>query len=232
MTLDESAPSGEPEAPGKRQHVRSDMSEAKGRVLIVDDEEAIRRFLRQALEMEGYSCIPVCSGAEALEAVSQQNFDLVLLDMRMPGMSGLEVLSKLSEAHPDTCVIMVTALVDVSTSVRAMKMGAYDYLTKPLDLSTLLESTERALERRRLVLKTRSYRLQLEEMVQKQGKQIRDQFRELVQTLAREQVALQELQALRQVKGLDSMPLSPGMRKPAASVEEFAARLLDLVGGH
>jgi DNA-binding NtrC family response regulator len=134
------------------------MSEDKGRVLIVDDEESIRRLLRQALEMEGYSCITVCSGAEALEAVSQQNFDLVLLDMRMPGMSGLEVLSKLSEAHPDTCVIMVTALVDVDTSVTAMKMGAYDYLTKPLDLATLFESTERALEKRRLVLKTRNYR--------------------------------------------------------------------------
>jgi FixJ family two-component response regulator len=111
-------------------------------------------------------------------------------------------------------------------------MGAYDYLTKPLDLATLYESTARALDKRRLVLKTKNYRLQLEEMVQKQGKQIRDQFRELVQTLAREQVALQELQALRQVKGLDLVPLSPGMRKPAGSVEEFAARLLDLVGGH
>lgn len=131
------------------------MDDARGMVLIVDDEESIRRVISHKLQHEGYSCVMAANGEEALEKASTQDFDLVLLDIKMPGMSGIDVLPHLTFDHPDICVVMSTAVNDTQTTVEAMNLGAYDYVLKPFDLDELSMRVEMALERRRVVLENR-----------------------------------------------------------------------------
>jgi DNA-binding response OmpR family regulator len=117
--------------------------------------------------------VVAAEGNDALWKAFMQDFDLVIMDIKMPGMSGLEVLPKIITDHPDTCVIMLTAVSDVKTAVEAMKVGAFDYLTKPFNLDDLILRVERALERRRLVLENREYQRRLETKVQQQAGQLR-----------------------------------------------------------
>jgi DNA-binding response OmpR family regulator len=116
--------------------------------------------------------VVAAEGNDALWKAFMQDFDLVIMDIKMPGMSGMEVLPKIITDHPDTCVIMLTAVSDVKTAVEAMKVGAFDYLTKPFNLDDLILRVERALERRRLVLENREYQRRLETKVQQQAGQL------------------------------------------------------------
>ena len=118
------------------------------RVLIVDDEQVVCDLLSEELTERGYLCTAVLSGQEALAKTKEEHFDLVLLDVRLPGMSGMEVLRKLSEERPSFPVIMITALNDASTAVEAMKLGAYDYIVKPFDLGQVESCMRRALKQR------------------------------------------------------------------------------------
>lgn len=113
------------------------MDEARKRVLIVDDEESIRNILGRKLETEGYECVVISDGKEALETASTQHFDLVITDVKMPGLSGIDVLTQIIADHPDTAVIMITAVANTQTAVEAMKLGAHDYVIKPFDLDDL-----------------------------------------------------------------------------------------------
>ncbi|MDY6892699.1 MAG: response regulator [Chloroflexota bacterium] len=122
------------------------MNESKGHILLVDDEESIREGISRKLRAENFTCVPVADGMEALELASVQHFDLVLLDVKMPGMSGLEVLAQLTASHPGTRVIMATGADDMQTAIKAMKLGACDYVTKPFNLSTLTKRIEKVLE--------------------------------------------------------------------------------------
>jgi len=169
------------------------MSEAKATVLIVDDEESIRDVLSRKLEVDDYNVVTASDGKEALWESFMQDFDLVLLDINMPGMSGMEVLSQVVTDHPDTSVVMITAVNDTQTAVEAMKLGAYDYLNKPFDMSTLTMRIQKALERRRLILENREYQLRLEQKVERQVGQIQQYYREAIQSLAREEIALNTL---------------------------------------
>jgi DNA-binding NtrC family response regulator len=99
-------------------------------------------------------------GRAALDKASQQTFDLILLDIKMPGPTGMEVLPQIVNEHPDTCVVMITAVSDTDTAVEAMKLGAYDYVTKPFNLDDLNLRVEKALERKRLVDENRQYQAQ------------------------------------------------------------------------
>ena len=173
------------------------MDEHRATILTVDDEESIRDILCRKLQSLGYNCEVAADGNEALWKAFMQDFDLVLMDIKMPGLSGMEVLPKLATDHPDTCVIMLTAISDIQTAVEAMKLGAYDYLTKPFNLDDLVMRVERALERRRLVLENREYQQRLEEKVEQQAGKIRQYHSEAEQALSREQAALAELEAAR-----------------------------------
>jgi len=173
------------------------LEEAKGTILIVDDEESIRDILSRKLQSKGYDCVVVADGSEALWKAFMQDFDLVLMDVRMPGLSGMEVLPKMVTDHPDTCVIMLTAVSDIQTAVEAMKLGAYDYLTKPFNMDDLVSKVAKALERRRLVLENREYQLRLEQKVQRQQGQIQQYHGEARDALVREQAALAELETTR-----------------------------------
>jgi two-component system NtrC family response regulator len=115
-------------------------------ILIVDDEESLRRVTQVRLQKAGYQTDAAASAEEALEKLARTAYSLVLTDMRMPGASGLELLRRVKADYPDIVVIVVTAYGSVDTAVEAMRAGAYDYLTKPIDGDALLIVIARALE--------------------------------------------------------------------------------------
>ena len=121
------------------------------RLLVVDDEPIVIRSCVRALEAADRTIDTATNGQEALARVDQNGYDVVILDVMMPGIDGLEVLQRLKEAHPDIEVVMVTGLSQIETAVRSMKLGAFDYVPKPFDPDELNLVVERALERRRLV---------------------------------------------------------------------------------
>jgi len=152
------------------------MREKKDRILIVDDEAPIRRLLLQKLSKEGYQCLEAGNAEQALTVLHSQVVGLVILDIRMPGKSGLELLPEIGGQYPDTAVIMATASDGAATAINCMKQGAYDYLIKPFNLDEVVMSVERALERRRLRLENRDYQLNLEKKVAEQTVKIRESF--------------------------------------------------------
>ncbi len=123
----------------------------KGRILVVDDEEIVVRSCLRILGGGDYTVDVARNGAEALQKVASTPYDVVVLDIMMPQIDGLEVLQRVKEAHPDVEVVMVTGLSQIETAVRSMKLGAFDYLPKPFDPDELKLVVERALERRRLL---------------------------------------------------------------------------------
>ena len=173
------------------------MEEARAAILVVDDEESVRDIVSRKLKSEGYDCETASDGEEALWKSFMRDFDMMLLDIRMPGLSGMEVLDKMVVDHPDTCVVMITAISDIQTAVDAMKIGAYDYLTKPFNLDDLVVRVDRALERRRLILENRDYQLRLEQKVTRQVGQIQRYHDEALDALSREQKAIAELDEIR-----------------------------------
>ncbi|NWF55522.1 MAG: sigma-54-dependent Fis family transcriptional regulator [Syntrophaceae bacterium] len=116
------------------------------RILIVDDEASHRMMLRAVLQDEGYEVAEASDGPEAVRAVEQEVFDLVLLDIRMTTMDGIETLTEIRKISPFVPVLMMTAYASVKTAVEALKAGAFEYLTKPLDLDELKILIEKALE--------------------------------------------------------------------------------------
>ncbi|MBM4454146.1 MAG: response regulator [Chloroflexi bacterium] len=157
---------------------------AKANILIVDDESSVRGIISRKLIQEGYYCDEASDGDIALKKVSDRDFDLVLLDISMPLKSGTEVLQEVASRYPDIAVIMVTAISNVETAIQSMKLGAYDYIIKPIDLNMLRLSVNRALEKRRLVLENKDYQLHLEKKVQEQTEKIRESFFNSIMSLA------------------------------------------------
>jgi DNA-binding NtrC family response regulator len=102
------------------------------RVLVVDDEKAMRESLNDWLKEDGYDVGLAASGQEASDMAAKNPWDVILLDLKMPGMDGLQTLKRLKEVRPDAEVLMMTAYASIDTAVEAMKDGAFDYLVKPL----------------------------------------------------------------------------------------------------
>jgi len=122
-----------------------------GSILIAEDERSMREFLEILLRRQRHEVTAVADGKAAREAIASREFDLVLTDLKMPGVSGLEVLRETKQLYPHTEVILVTAFATAETAISAMKQGAYDYLTKPFKVDEILITVERALEKRALV---------------------------------------------------------------------------------
>ncbi len=135
----------------------------KARVLIVDDEAAARSGLEKLLRHEGYEVDTAEDGAVALERAAERPPDVVVTDLKMPKMDGLELLRRLHEIDRDLPCIVATAFGDVTSAVAAMRAGAEDYLTKPIELDALLVGLERALERREIRVEAENLRRQLRE---------------------------------------------------------------------
>ena len=131
-------------------------------ILIVDDEKAIQTSLRGVLEDEGYRVGTVGSGDQALSRIGEEPPDLVLLDVWMPRMDGLEVLAEIKRVHPEQPVVMISGHGTIETAVKATKLGAYDFIEKPLSLEKTLLAVARALEHSRLERENRALRERLE----------------------------------------------------------------------
>ncbi len=131
-------------------------------VLIIEDERAIREELADFLREEGFSCVLAATGQEGIERVDGRDFDVVLLDVRLPDMSGTDVLARLRHLAPESHVLIMTAHPSVETVVFALRLGAVDYVTKPLILEDLLQKIHRMIEFRAQQMEIRWYRHQLQ----------------------------------------------------------------------
>jgi DNA-binding response OmpR family regulator len=135
----------------------------QAKILIVDDEAGIRFAVGETLTRDGYQVTTAESGEAALVCVAAQPFDLVLIDLRLPGVGGMEVLAALRQQSPDTVVIVLTAHASLETAVEALRQGAHDYLFKPCKTVELRESVRRGLLSRRQKLQQRELLQQLEQ---------------------------------------------------------------------
>ncbi|NUP13190.1 MAG: sigma-54-dependent Fis family transcriptional regulator, partial [Polyangiaceae bacterium] len=134
---------------------------AKQTVLVVDDEASARSGLAKLLQHEGFDAKMAVDGASALAVIEDSPPDLVITDLRMPGMDGIELVTKLREQLPALPVIVVTAHGDMNVAVQAMRAGAVDFITKPIDFDVLSLSVERSLARSALTSEAESLRNQL-----------------------------------------------------------------------
>ena len=143
----------------------NNMSTATARILVVDDEFSVRDSLYNWFRKDGYAVTAAENATEALKALQDHAFDVVLLDIKMPGMDGMELQEHICRIDPRIAVIMITAFASVDTAVRALKQGAFDYVTKPIDPDELSHLVLRALEQRRLQEENAQLRETIDEMV-------------------------------------------------------------------
>jgi DNA-binding response OmpR family regulator len=136
---------------------------AAANILIVDDEAGIRFFLEETLKRDGHRVVAVESGEAALEAMATQEFDLALIDLKLPGIGGLDVLAHLRQQSPDTAAIMLTAYASLDTAVEALRQGAHDYLFKPCKTVELRESIRTGLLKSQRERRQRALLAQLEQ---------------------------------------------------------------------
>ena len=130
----------------------------KSRILVIDDETAVRDSLKMILEYDGYDCVLAPSGQEGLSAIARESPDLVFLDVKMPGMDGLDVLRSIREGDETVPVVMISGHGNVSTAVEATKLGAFDFLEKPLSTERVKVTIRNALDQRKLMAENRSWR--------------------------------------------------------------------------
>jgi putative two-component system response regulator len=152
-------------------------------LLIVDDEVSIRKLLRRKLLGEVYQCEEAGTAVQALNMLANSPIALVMLDIKMPGKSGIELLPEIKSGYPDTAVIMATAVNDINVAVECLKQGADDYVCKPFNLDEVSLSVQRALEKRRLQLEVRDYQQFLEERVEEQTGEIKKLFLGAIEAL-------------------------------------------------
>jgi putative two-component system response regulator len=186
---------------------------ARPRCVVVDDEPRLRQVLTRLMETDGFACEQAGSGVEALTLLAKEPASLVLTDLRMPQMDGLELLRQVRVLYPDTAVVMITAVADVETAVGCLAIGAMDYLTKPFHLEEVRARVTQALEKRRLIIENRGYQVGLEARVQEQARRIEKIFLGSIQSLA---------EAL-EVK-------DPYTRGHSIRVSEYSATLAHLLG--
>jgi len=152
-------------------------------ILIVDDEKTVRRSLNKCLTRNGFACFEAGSADEALAHLDATPADLVILDIMMPGTAGTDLLPQLREKHPNTAIIMATAVVEPDTIVNCMKNGALDYITKPFDVGQLVGNIEAVLRKRQLELNLKERRQDLEGKVEQQARELQKLFMDAVESL-------------------------------------------------
>ncbi len=133
----------------------------KPKILVVDDEESIREFLEIMLKKEGYEISLAEDGQKAKDLLTKKSFDMIISDLQMPNVTGIELLKHVKESYPDTVFMMITAFGTTETAVDAMKMGAYDYLTKPFKIDEVKLNIQNALRSKNLEVENRSLKKEL-----------------------------------------------------------------------
>jgi cyclic di-GMP phosphodiesterase len=152
--------------------------------LVVDDEPRLRRVLVQLLQGDGFRCLEAGNGVEALRVMETDPVPLMISDLRMPEMDGVNLLRHVVQRWPLTAVVMVSAVADVDTAVKCLHSGALDYVSKPFNLEEVRARVDQALQRRQLKVELKSYQEQLEARVRAQAERIEELFLGGVQALA------------------------------------------------
>jgi response regulator RpfG family c-di-GMP phosphodiesterase len=159
-------------------------------VLVVDDEDAIRGALARFLATRGYQVLSAATGDDALAQIKQHDIALMLLDVRMPGMSGMDVVPEALHLNPDLAIMMLSAVADATSAAICMQRGAMDYLTKPIELTSLASAIERALRRRDTLQQERQISRWLKEELEHRARELERERRKL------EQLSVATLEAL------------------------------------
>ena len=147
------------------------------RILIVDDEPMICSILARRLAREGYECVTANNGKEALHHFYKDIFSLIISDIKMPEMDGIELLRKVKAMNPNMVVILITAYPEIDVAVEAMRLGAYDFITKPITLDLAVLSVKNALERKRLEEEVEAYHKNLESLVEERTSKLQHAYR-------------------------------------------------------
>src|SRR5208283_831631 len=156
------------------------IEEQTANILIVDDEPDIGRIISSWLRTAGYGCVTATTGEQALELLQSQSFQLVVSDIMMPGMSGIDLLTFIKDLFPEVAVILVTAVDDRKTAIMTLELGAYGYVIKPFDKNEILINVANALERRDISRLSHEYEENLTEHVRKRITEVRKQEEEFV----------------------------------------------------
>ncbi|MFH0782737.1 MAG: response regulator [Pseudomonadota bacterium] len=142
--------------------------ELKAKILLVDDEEDFLSTLAERLETRGLKVTTATNGEQAVATSEKEGFDLIVLDLAMPGMDGLEALKRIKAKQPDAEIIILSGQGSIKTSIEAMKLGAEDFMEKPVDMSELLDKISDAKDKRLLVLEKKSA-IEIEKILKSKG---------------------------------------------------------------
>jgi putative two-component system response regulator len=190
------------------------MSKNKAKILVVDDEVYIQEILKSTLEDAGYECVAVSDAESALTVLASHNFDIALLDVRMAGKQGTELLQDIKKSYPEIVVLMITAIDSTNTVIKSMRLGAYDYIVKPFILDQVLISVNRALDKRRLESTNRDYQKYLQRMAEESSAETRRLFYSMTQVF----VHLLDLK----------IPFNEGHSQRVAEKSRYVARELQM----
>jgi signal transduction histidine kinase len=182
--------------------------ETKGRILVIDDEPGMRMGCQRALSSQGYQVETAPSGEEGLQKLQQENYDLILLDIMMPGMGGMETLKHIPEIDPNLVCVVITGYATVELAVQAIKQGAYDFITKPFDADTLTLTVEQGMEKHHLSLQAQ------------QLAGLEAQARELTRQK-------EELERLDRMKSTFTLTVAHELRAPVAAIQSYLRLILD-----
>lgn len=191
------------------------MTEGPIGVLVVDDEEPIRAALKKYLTQQGYEVSVAASGEQALSVLQRQKIACMLLDVRMPGLSGVELVPQVMELEPNIALLMLTAVNDATSAALCMQRGAMDYLTKPIELTDLANAIQRALRRRATNLEQQKLNQWLKEEVAIRTAEVRSERAKL------ERLSVATLETL--VNALEAK--DPYLRGHSARVADMAAQI-------
>ena len=134
-------------------------------VLIVDDQEMVKNLLARLVSQFGYEAVPASNAEEAMQRLEEHPCEAAILDIQLPGKNGIQLLRELKASHPETAVIMMSAAQEVETALMALRLGAYDYITKPFHQKAVESCLQRALEKRDLLIRSRAYQKSLHRQV-------------------------------------------------------------------
>ncbi|OQY25698.1 MAG: hypothetical protein B6I34_01710 [Anaerolineaceae bacterium 4572_32.1] len=201
----------------------------KSKILVVDDEEGMRELLSFMLRTEGYHIVEAANGEDAVELLAEQVFDVVISDIMMPGMGGMELLRRIRNRNDDVVVIVMTAYASLQTAIEAMKFGAYDYLIKPFnDVEKVINIVARAVERCRLARRN----ILLLKDLRAANRRLEEMFAESQERTAQLEATCDELQEREFVKSQLVSSISQQLRAPLALVKGYVTLMIDrFLGG-